>query len=541
MNYGNTINNSYYTTQDRPSVKGPASHGPYSGDHNKRSKLTSSPAVISSSSSRASHQNHTYNNFPQQISHNKMKEFCSRISSNQAVHRPADLIDEAKTYHDAFDARGFATVLHKVAKNLTRGDRIDQTSLDALLNKAWYKLNEFNPQGLANSLWALAKLAENSYYQVDHSLVNQLEYAAKGKLSQFNPQGLANSLWALAKLAENSDYQVDHSLVNDLIDKAWYKLNEFNPQDLANSLWALAKLSKSNFISIDNKLLDALLHQLSNALSLNKGQAIDYSTSIYSLSVLDDTIGYKNNGFIQNWLESINKVTNVTERSPENDLSLKIAITYVANFANTPLELECKVNNRTLLSIDDKKRISTISLTNLPIDMHNISQINRIQGCYIPYMSPMSVKFTQDNISASFRCDFNGGPDLLDILEGKAKSANWRNNLTPIRVVRIQKTAHARPDGISDGIYSLDNRRLYIYKELYMCKLIDTVPVILVDINKDKITREFISKLRTKTQGENIHITGGGYKTYRIDDLDRKRRVNDEMVLDEIVSNLNYA
>lgn len=58
-----------------------------------------------------------------------------------------------------------------------------------------------------------------------------------GVLRDFNPQNLANTLWALATL-----HYSDNAFVPGLLKEAARQLPEFNPQDLTNVVWALASL-----------------------------------------------------------------------------------------------------------------------------------------------------------------------------------------------------------------------------------------------------------------------------------------------------------
>ena len=61
-------------------------------------------------------------------------------------------------------------------------------------------LREFDPQGLANTVWTFAKVGLSSpqlFDEVANSIV------AMNNLEQFKPQNLANTVWAFAK-AEGS-------------------------------------------------------------------------------------------------------------------------------------------------------------------------------------------------------------------------------------------------------------------------------------------------------------------------------------------------
>ncbi len=60
------------------------------------------------------------------------------------------------------------------------------------------------------------------------------------KIWRFNPQDLANTAWAFAKLEVKYSEQLLHSVRHAVIWKIW----ELNPQSLANIVWAVARLAE---------------------------------------------------------------------------------------------------------------------------------------------------------------------------------------------------------------------------------------------------------------------------------------------------------
>ena len=69
------------------------------------------------------------------------------------------------------------------------------------------KISGFNPQNLANSIWALGKLDENrqlpnDFPQSFQSFLREWASQSAGKIDQFNPQALANSIWACGLLQQ---------------------------------------------------------------------------------------------------------------------------------------------------------------------------------------------------------------------------------------------------------------------------------------------------------------------------------------------------
>jgi hypothetical protein len=90
-------------------------------------------------------------------------------------------------------------------------------------------LDDFNAQGLSNSLWALAKLGHK-----DKGFIEAWIQKAKICLDAFNEQDLSNSLWALAELGHK-----DKGFIEAWIQKAKICLDDFTNQGLLNSLSAL--------------------------------------------------------------------------------------------------------------------------------------------------------------------------------------------------------------------------------------------------------------------------------------------------------------
>ena len=120
--------------------------------------------------------------------------------------------------------------------------------LDALLHKCQpgSKARDIDAMGLANLLWAMAKLVDNGQPltpQFTETVATLLPHVNALK-DQFKAQGIANQLWALAKL-------VDYDLpMTPEFTKAFTALQSrviplkasFTPQEIANLLWAIAKL-----------------------------------------------------------------------------------------------------------------------------------------------------------------------------------------------------------------------------------------------------------------------------------------------------------
>jgi hypothetical protein len=105
--------------------------------------------------------------------------------------------------------------------------------VESLSREAERKARDFNPQEIANTLWALATAG----VRLPGSLVESLSREAERKARDFNPQDIANMLWALA----TAGGRLLGSLVS-LSREAERKVRDFKPRGIAITLWAIAVL-----------------------------------------------------------------------------------------------------------------------------------------------------------------------------------------------------------------------------------------------------------------------------------------------------------
>ena len=134
------------------------------------------------------------------------------------------------------------------------------TLLDAVILKCNQKSEARNidAQGIANLLWALAKLVGNGLElektpklkEAVAALLSHVKTKAESKKDHFNNQGTANLLWAVAKLVDNGLEKTPKlkKAVAALLPKVETKAeskeekDHFKSQEIANLLWAVAKL-----------------------------------------------------------------------------------------------------------------------------------------------------------------------------------------------------------------------------------------------------------------------------------------------------------
>ncbi|KAJ1481763.1 hypothetical protein T484DRAFT_1806194, partial [Baffinella frigidus] len=101
---------------------------------------------------------------------------------------------------DQMDGGGVAKVMHSVAQlykstcfNATMGGGLDRGLLEAMQRRATALAGEFNPQDVANVLWALVTMGEAA----DPGLLEAMQRRATATAGEFEPRNVAMLLWAL--------------------------------------------------------------------------------------------------------------------------------------------------------------------------------------------------------------------------------------------------------------------------------------------------------------------------------------------------------
>jgi hypothetical protein len=106
---------------------------------------------------------------------------------------------------------------------------------DALWVAAEREAPRMNPQDVANTMWAMAKLN----MPLTGSLPDALGAAAEREARSMNPQDVANTVWAMATL----NMPPTGSLREALWTAAEREAPRMNPQAVANTVWAMATLN----------------------------------------------------------------------------------------------------------------------------------------------------------------------------------------------------------------------------------------------------------------------------------------------------------
>jgi hypothetical protein len=143
-----------------------------------------------------------------------------------------------------FNAIHVSTAFHRLAALNKAGDLYtdgqltqDRTEAIQLLeNRAVALVEDFQAQGVANTIWALATIGEAP----SQELLELLDARAEAVASDLSAQGVANILWAFAKMGWGPSEQTLRALES----RAEELVEGFKPQEVANTLWALATMGR---------------------------------------------------------------------------------------------------------------------------------------------------------------------------------------------------------------------------------------------------------------------------------------------------------
>ncbi len=144
----------------------------------------------------------------------------------------------------------------------------------------------FNPQGIANALWALATIGMWWEELEEQRLSDRLLGAVHRNAQRFSPQGIANVLWALTTMGMRWGELEAQRLNNCLLAAVRYNAERFSSQQIANTLWALAMMALSwGYLKeqrVDRLLLNAI-DQSANQFSLEESTQIMWSTRWFDI------------------------------------------------------------------------------------------------------------------------------------------------------------------------------------------------------------------------------------------------------------------
>ncbi|KAJ1463485.1 hypothetical protein M885DRAFT_503820 [Pelagophyceae sp. CCMP2097] len=146
-----------------------------------------------------------------------------------------DVLSLFETEGGNFNYVNFATSLHRLgilSRSLEKSSRpLLQELVDRATSSIINESNEWEARGLANACWGTAKIGNVEA----PALFEAIAAEAPKKIATFNPQELANTVWAYATAGVEAP-----ALFEAIAAEAPKKIATFNPQDLANTVWAYA-------------------------------------------------------------------------------------------------------------------------------------------------------------------------------------------------------------------------------------------------------------------------------------------------------------
>ena len=144
-------------------------------------------------------------------------------------------------------ARAVANIVHSMTTlHQSRKMVADDELVGKLMARALATARDFNPQGVANFVWALATMGT----EADPRLLEAMQGRATATARDFNPQDVANFVWALATMGVKADPR----LLEAMQARATATASDFKPQEVANFVWALATMG----VKADPRLLEAM-------------------------------------------------------------------------------------------------------------------------------------------------------------------------------------------------------------------------------------------------------------------------------------------
>ncbi|WP_209278608.1 RAP domain-containing protein [Thalassotalea sp. G20_0] len=171
-----------------------------------------------------------------------------RLLQNFTATRSWNWLSLTTTLHSLTSAGVFT--LHKPVDQ--RVKRAQAALLSTLLDAIIFKCNrkatawEIDARGIANLLWAMAKLVDNGQEQTPalNEAVAALLPCVKTQKANFRSREISNLLWAMAKLV---DFGLERTpgfteTMTALLPHVNAHKDQFIPQHTANLLWAIAKL-----------------------------------------------------------------------------------------------------------------------------------------------------------------------------------------------------------------------------------------------------------------------------------------------------------
>ncbi|KAL6559298.1 hypothetical protein OROGR_004415 [Orobanche gracilis] len=180
-----------------------------------------------------------------------------------------------------------ATALHRIAKNMEKVSMMRthrlafarKKEMCMLIGMAMAALTECSAQGVSNIAWALSKIGGELLYL---SEMDRVAEVAVTKVNEFNPQNVANLAGAFASMQHSAP-----ELFKELSKRASGIIHTFQAQEIAQVLWAFASLYEAADPLLDS--LDNMCNEKSNLDNeLPGAPALTFSRDHMALSHFDE-------------------------------------------------------------------------------------------------------------------------------------------------------------------------------------------------------------------------------------------------------------
>ncbi|MBO9495635.1 hypothetical protein J7438_16285 [Thalassotalea sp. G20_0] len=229
-------------------------------------------------------------------------------------------------------AQGIANQLWAMAKLVDNGQ--EQTpglkeSVATLLPRIKAQKANFTPQENVNLLWAMAKLLDNGHEQTPEfkEAMAALLPCVNAQKGQFNAQGIPNLLWAMAKLVDNGQEPTPglNEAVVALLPLVNAQKDQFNAQGIANLLWATAKLGELVELNVATSTFESLVYRMRKNLQFSQEEI---SMSLWGVMVCCARLALDSNANKNNVLEKHmdDLLTRLENTSPDNKEDRSIMI-----------------------------------------------------------------------------------------------------------------------------------------------------------------------------------------------------------------------
>ncbi|WP_219622222.1 hypothetical protein, partial [Endozoicomonas acroporae] len=219
--------------------------------------------TVDSLVSQSEHFGHHYNGRYHGQFANSIKKytFAAKRPLNRAEQSQLILLLQNFTATRSWNWRSLTTTLHSFTSagvftpHKPRDEQVKLTQaalLSTLLDAIIFKCNQkpqardIDARGIANLLWAMAKLVDNGQEQTPelNAALAALLPHVNAQRANFKPQEITNLLWAMAKMVYNGQERTAEfkEAVAVLLPHVKVQKDQFIPQGIVNLLWAMAKL-----------------------------------------------------------------------------------------------------------------------------------------------------------------------------------------------------------------------------------------------------------------------------------------------------------